>query len=126
MFENLTNKLENIFSKLKSAPSLTEEQVDSGLKEIKLKVNFARAWASTRRSLLLAGFNIIDEDRNSGKFYLEYNFRRSVFSRTPSLSKVEILVSEKNKDECIISTDLGIENLDISEEIISQINQALS
>ena len=36
MFENLTNKLENIFSELKSAPSLTEEQVDSGLKEIRL------------------------------------------------------------------------------------------
>ena len=36
MFENLTNKLENIFSKLKNAPSLTEEQVDSGLKEIRL------------------------------------------------------------------------------------------
>ena len=36
MFENLTNKLENIFSKLKSAPSLTEEQVESGLKEIRL------------------------------------------------------------------------------------------
>ncbi len=36
MFKNLTNKLENIFSKLKSAPSLTEEQVDSGLKEIRL------------------------------------------------------------------------------------------
>jgi len=35
MFENLTNKLENIFSKLKKAPSLTEEQVDSGLKEIR-------------------------------------------------------------------------------------------
>ena len=35
MFENLTNKLENIFSKLKSAPSLTEEQIDSGLKEIR-------------------------------------------------------------------------------------------
>ena len=35
MFENLTNKLESIFSKLKSAPSLTEEQVDSGLKEIR-------------------------------------------------------------------------------------------
>ena len=26
MFENLTNKLENIFSKLKKAPSLTEDQ----------------------------------------------------------------------------------------------------
>ena len=36
MFENLTNKLENIFSKLNEAPSLTEEQVDAGLKEIRL------------------------------------------------------------------------------------------
>ena len=36
MFENLTNKLETIFSKLKNAPSLTEDQVDSGLKEIRL------------------------------------------------------------------------------------------
>ena len=36
MFENLTNKLENIFSKLKKAPSLNEEQVDAGLKEIRL------------------------------------------------------------------------------------------
>ena len=35
MFENLTNELENIFSKLKKAPSLSEEQVDSGLKEIR-------------------------------------------------------------------------------------------
>jgi len=36
MFENLTNKLESIFSKLKKAPSLNEEQVDTGLKEIRL------------------------------------------------------------------------------------------
>ena len=36
MFENLTNKLETIFSKLKNAPSLTEDQVDTGLKEIRL------------------------------------------------------------------------------------------
>ena len=36
MFENLTNKLEAIFSKLKKSPSLNEEQVDSGLKEIRL------------------------------------------------------------------------------------------
>ena len=36
MFENLTSKLETIFSKLKNAPSLTEEQVDSGLKQIRL------------------------------------------------------------------------------------------
>ena len=35
MFENLSNRLENIFSKLKKAPSLNEEQVDSGLIEIR-------------------------------------------------------------------------------------------
>tara|TARA_B100000579_G_C22769268_1_gene823145 strand:+ start:48 stop:1397 length:1350 start_codon:yes stop_codon:yes gene_type:complete len=35
MFENLTSKLEGIFNKLKKAPSLTEEQVESGLKEIR-------------------------------------------------------------------------------------------
>ena len=36
MFENLTNKLEKVFSKLKQAPSLTEEQVESGLKEVRI------------------------------------------------------------------------------------------
>ena len=36
MFENLTNKLENIFSKLKEAPSLKEEEVELGLKDIRL------------------------------------------------------------------------------------------
>jgi len=36
MFENLTNRLETIFSKLKNAPSLTEDQVESGLKEIRI------------------------------------------------------------------------------------------
>ena len=35
MFENLTNKLEGIFSSLKNAPSLNEVQVDDGLNEIR-------------------------------------------------------------------------------------------
>ena len=35
MFENLTNKLEGIFKKLKKAPSLSEAQVETGLKEIR-------------------------------------------------------------------------------------------
>ena len=35
MFENLTNKLEGIFNKLKKAPSLNESQVETGLKEIR-------------------------------------------------------------------------------------------
>ena len=35
MFENLTNKLEGIFKKLKKAPSLSEAQVETGLEEIR-------------------------------------------------------------------------------------------
>ena len=35
MFENLTSKLEGIFKKLKKAPSLSEAQVETGLKEIR-------------------------------------------------------------------------------------------
>ncbi len=36
MFENLTNKFEEIFSSLKKVPSLDEKQVDEGLKGIRL------------------------------------------------------------------------------------------
>ncbi len=36
MFENITNKFEEIFSSLKKAPSLDENQVDEGLKSIRL------------------------------------------------------------------------------------------
>ena len=36
MFENLTNKFEEVFSSLKKAPSLDENQVDEGLKGIRL------------------------------------------------------------------------------------------
>ena len=35
MFENLTNKFEEIFSSLKKAPSLNESQVDEGLRQIR-------------------------------------------------------------------------------------------
>jgi signal recognition particle subunit SRP54 len=35
MFENLTNRFEEIFSSLKKAPSLNEAQVNEGLREIR-------------------------------------------------------------------------------------------
>ena len=35
MFENLTNKFEEIFSSLKKAPSLDEKQVDEGMRNIR-------------------------------------------------------------------------------------------
>ncbi len=97
-----------------------------GISQIKLRINFARAWAATRRSLLIAGYKILDENRNEGKFYLEYSFKRTLLNRGPSISQVQVSVKELNSEECLISTDLDLENQEISEEIISQINQALS
>ena len=99
---------------------------ESGISKIKLRINFARAWAALRRSLLLAGYKIIDEDRNEGKFYLEYIVRRSLLDRRQDITSVEILVEEMNSNECLISTSLGAENKDLSNEIISEINQSLS
>ncbi len=98
----------------------------SGMSKIKLRINYARAWAALRRSLLLAGYKILDEDRNEGKFYLEYLLRRSLLDRRPDITNIEIIVEELNSKECLISTNLDEENLDLSEEIISQINQSLS
>ena len=99
---------------------------ESGMSKIKLRINFARAWAALRRSLLLAGYKIIDEDRNEGIFYLEYIVRRSLLDRRQDITSVEILVKEMNSNECLISTNLGLENKDLSNEIISEINQSLS
>ncbi len=111
-----------------NAVNKTEVVTDeiSGLSKIKLKINFARAWAALRRSLLLAGYKIKDEDRNEGKFYLEYSVKRSLLDRRPDITSVEIIVKELSSKECLISTSLDTENLDLSEEIISQINQSLS
>jgi uncharacterized lipoprotein len=111
-----------------NASNKTEVITDeiSGLSKIKLRINFARAWAALRRSLSLAGYKIIDEDRNEGKFYLEYSIKRSLLDRRPDISGVEIIVEELSSKECLISTSLDVENLDLSDEIISQINQSLS
>jgi len=97
-----------------------------GTKFIKLRVNYARAWAATRRSLQLAGYKVLDEDRITGKFYLEYIVKRPFLSRKPALSEVQVFVKEVDINECNISINLNEDNLDISQEIISQINQALS
>ena len=59
-------------------------------------------------------------------FILEYIVRRSLLDRREDITSVEILVKETNLNECLISTSLGSENKDLSDEIISEINQSLS
>jgi len=52
MFENLTNKFEEIFSSLKKAPSLNEEQVDEGLRKIRQALLEADVALSVAKELI--------------------------------------------------------------------------
>lgn len=97
-----------------------------GFTKIKLRINFPRAWAATRRSLQLAGLNVIDENRDEGKFFLEVKRNRTILDRGPDTKEVELIIKELKPNECLIFTNLDSEDIEISEDIISQINQALS
>ena len=52
MFENLTNKLEEIFSSLKKAPSLNEKQVEMGLRSIRQALLEADVALSVAKKLI--------------------------------------------------------------------------
>ena len=52
MFENLTNKFEEIFSSLKKAPSLNESQVDEGLRKIRQALLEADVALSVAKELI--------------------------------------------------------------------------
>ena len=69
---------------------------------------------------------LLMRNRNEGVFYLEYIVRRSLLDRRQDITSVEIFVRETKPNECLISTSLGLENKDLSDEIISEINQSLS
>ena len=52
MFENLTNKFEEIFSSLKKAPSLSEKDVDEGLRGIRQALLEADVALSVAKKLI--------------------------------------------------------------------------
>ena len=52
MFENLTNKFEEIFSSLKKAPSLDQNQVDEGLRKIRQALLEADVSLSVAKKLI--------------------------------------------------------------------------
>jgi signal recognition particle GTPase len=53
MFENLTNKFEEIFSSLKKAPSLNEKQVEEGLRSIRQALLEADVALPVAKTLML-------------------------------------------------------------------------
>ena len=92
MFENLTNKLENIFSKLKNAPSLTEEQVDSGLKEIRLALLDADVALSVTKEFISKVKSV-----NWQRFHSENPFKDSglaLYNWSPIADELKVLDKE--------------------------------
>ena len=83
MFENLTNKFEEVFSSLKKAPSLDEKQVDEGLRGIR------QALLEADVSLDVAKQFIENAVKNiNNKFFII--FCSYIFSQNPKLSFLRI------------------------------------
>jgi len=108
-----------------NAKDKTEVFVDEdGLSKIRLMVSFPRAWTATQRSLKIAKFNVTDFDRESGSFLIDIKSSEGFF-RSSKLN-LKVLVEKISENESIISVVMEEMDLELSKEIISQINQVLS
>lgn len=108
-----------------NAKDKTEVFIDKdGLSNIRLMVSFPRAWTATQRSLKIAKFDVIDFDRDSGSFFIDIKSSEGFF-RTSKLN-LKVLVKKISENESIISVAMEEMDLELSKEIISQINQVLS
>ena len=108
-----------------NAKDKTEVFVDEeGQSKIRVMVSFARAWTATQRSLKIAKFNVTDFDRDSGFFFVDIKSSEGFF-RSSKLN-LKVLVEKISENESIISVVMEEMDLELSKEIISQINQVLS
>ncbi|MDG2060483.1 MAG: outer membrane protein assembly factor BamC [SAR86 cluster bacterium] len=101
---------------------------------IQMNLEFARAWAAVDRALKEALISVYDLDRENGIFYVNFSkkkeagflgklFRSDNRSATRSF---RISVEEIAKEKCIV-TILDIDKeLELSRDLLSEINQSLS
>ena len=87
-------------------------------------VSFPRAWTATQRSLKIANLNVTDFDRDLGTFFVNMKTSDGFFSN--SNLNIKILVEKINENESIISVAMDETDLELTNEIISQINQVLT
>ena len=102
-----------------------EDQEDGDIK-IKVMIGFPRAWAAVERSIKIAGLNLIDKNRDEGKFYLSFKGDSSFFNRNESDQIIQVRINKIEENISIISVFMENEDSETSREIISQINQALT
>ena len=96
----------------------------NGFSKIRLMVSFPRAWTATQRSLKIANLNVTDFDRDLGTFFVNMKTSDGFFSN--SNLNIKILVEKINENESIISVAMDEMDLELTDEIISQINQVLT
>jgi len=102
------------------------EDEEGGDTKIKVMIGFPRAWAAVERSIKIAGLELIDKNRDEGRFYLSFKGDSSFFSRNESDQVIQVRINKIEENISIISVFMENKDLEISREIISQINQALT
>ena len=102
-----------------------EDEEDGEIK-IKVMIGFPRAWAAVERAIKIAGLDLIDKNREEGKFYLSIKGDSSFFRRNDSDQIIQVRINKIEENISIISVFMENKDLETSREIISQINQALT
>jgi hypothetical protein len=102
------------------------EDDKDGDTKIKVMISYPRAWAAVERSIKIAGFELVDKNRDEGKFYLSWKGESSFFGRNQSDRLVQVKVEKMEEDISIISVFMENKDLEVSREIISQLNQVLT
>ena len=70
--------------------------------------------------------DLIDKNREEGKFYLSIKGDSSFFRRNDSDQIIQVRINKIEENISIISVFMENKDLETSREIISQINQALT
>ena len=112
-------------SKFEDKAIVFEDEEDGEIK-IKVMIGFPRAWAAVERSIKIAGLDLIDKNREEGKFYLSIKGDSSFFRRNDSDQIIQVRINKIEENISIISVFMENKDLETSREIISQINQALT
>ena len=106
--------------------AIVYEDENDGETKIKVMISFPRAWAAVERSLKIAGLDLVDKNRDEGKFYLSWKGSPSFFNRSENNRVIQVRIEKIEEDISIISIFMENKDLEVSKEIISQINQALT
>ena len=102
---------------------------------IQMNLEYARAWAAVDRALKEALISVSDLDRENGIFYVDFSkkkssgFFRKIFSSRSSSGKAKtfkISVQEIANNKCIVTILDANQEMELSRDLLSEINQSLS